>query len=80
MRNDLPGPWIEITSGRNSEGKCAYNLHWLADYHPGHPEGEHRLGIRSQGYFADPIKNGHAEYPKWDGGVAAKAAIAKAGE
>lgn len=74
----LPGPWIEKVSGPDRAGRFSYFVHWLDDYHPGHPEGEHRLGLRGQIFFADPVESGHAKYDKWDGGRAARAAIAKA--
>lgn len=73
-----PGPWIEKLSGPDRHGRFSYFIHWLATYHPGHPLGEHRLGLRGQVYFADPVANGHDKYTKWDGGITARAAIAKA--
>jgi len=38
---------VEIHGEPDEEGKQHWSLHWLADYHPGHPDGEH--GIRERG-------------------------------
>ena len=38
--------------------RCVFLLHWMADYHPGHPLGEYRIAERGQYYFADPHKYG----------------------
>lgn len=48
---------LEIYEGPNKQGDYHYALFWMADYHPGHPEGEHGLRERGQ-HFLAPI-------PKW---------------
>ena len=48
---------IEIRSGPDSLGRYSYTLFWMADYHPGHPEGEYARRERAQGFFAT--------LPKW---------------
>jgi hypothetical protein len=45
---------MEIYSGPDRDGKCHFALFWMADYHPGHPQGEHRIAERSQHLRADP--------------------------
>jgi hypothetical protein len=48
----------EIYSGPDSEGRYHYGLFWLADYHPGHPEGEYRRAERGQHFFGVPPNDG----------------------
>lgn len=42
----------------DKDGRCRFTLSWLADYHPGHPLGEHRIAERAQGFFANPLDHG----------------------
>lgn len=35
-------------------GRMHYTLYWWADYHPGHPEGEHGLRLRGQCFCGSP--------------------------
>lgn len=39
---------IAIVSGPDELDRYVYFLYWMADYHPGHPHGEHRLAERGQ--------------------------------
>ena len=39
---------IEIYEGPDRQGKYAFGLFWMADYHPGHPEGEYVRRERGQ--------------------------------
>ena len=39
---------IEIISGPDDLGRYVHFRFWMADYHPGHPDGEHRLAERGQ--------------------------------
>lgn len=48
---------IEIYEGPNKQGNYHYALFWMADYHPGHPDGEYGLRERGQ-HFRAPI-------PEW---------------
>jgi len=41
----------EILKGPDSLGHYHYALFWIADYHPGHPDGEHRRAERVQHFF-----------------------------
>lgn len=65
--NTVPGPWAKRTGPYDRHGRCEYFVYWVADYHPGHPEGEHRIAIRGQVYFADPKEHGHDKYADWPG-------------
>ena len=38
----------------DEQGRRRYARHWLADYHPGDPNGEHRRDWRAQHYFRIP--------------------------
>lgn len=49
---------IEYHSGSDSQGRCHFSLHWLADYHPGHPDGEYGTRERGQHFFTDPTTKG----------------------
>lgn len=49
---------IEYHSKSDAFGRCTFSLIWMADYHPGHPEGEYRRAERGQVFFADPRKHG----------------------
>lgn len=44
----------EIYSGPDSLGRYHYALFWMADYHPGHPAGEHGQRERGQHFFGKP--------------------------
>jgi len=48
---------IEIEDGPDELGRYHYFIFWLADYHPGHPEGEYARRERGQMF--------HAALPKW---------------
>lgn len=56
----------EIHSGPDEFGRYQYTIYWMACYHPGHPDGEHRLAERGQEYLADPHKIiGGVENVEW---------------
>jgi len=38
----------EVYEGPDDRGRYHYALFWIADYHPGHPLGEHRTAERGQ--------------------------------
>jgi hypothetical protein len=44
----------EIISGPDKMGRYTFFLYWMADYHPGDPQGEYRHAERGQIFFADP--------------------------
>jgi hypothetical protein len=48
----VTGRRIEIESGPDSLGRYHFTLYWLADYHPGHPDGENVIRERGQCFFA----------------------------
>jgi len=50
------GRRLEIYNGPDSVGRYHYAIFWLADYHPGHPDGENRTAWRGQHFFG-PIPN-----------------------
>ena len=50
---------IEYHSGSDRLGRCSFSLHWMADYHPGHPDGEFVTRERGQHYFGDPTERGY---------------------
>ena len=54
-----PKTRIEHHGKSDDLGRCHFTLFWMADYHPGHPDGEHRTAERAQGFFADPRTHGH---------------------
>lgn len=43
-----------ISQKPDSLGRYLYTLLWLADYHPGHPDGEHAIRERGQVFFDVP--------------------------
>lgn len=45
---------IEIYSGPDNHGRYSFALFWMANYHPGHPLGEHRHAERGQHFLARP--------------------------
>jgi hypothetical protein len=49
---------IKYNTGSDSHGRCLFDLFWMADYHPGHPDGEHAHRERGQGFFGDPSDRG----------------------
>ena len=51
---------IEYYSKPNPKdgNRCHFALFWMADYHPGHPDGEHRVAERGQHFYADPVEHG----------------------
>lgn len=49
---------IEYHSKSNDSGHCSFSLHWMADYHPGHPLGENRVAERGQQFHGDPRDHG----------------------
>ena len=52
MKPDVkPGEVVGVIhDGPDKDEKYLFTLYWWADYHPGHPDGEHRLAIRGQVY------------------------------
>ena len=44
----------EIYSGPDDYGRYHYAIFWMADYHPGHPEGEYGLRERGQHFHGVP--------------------------
>ncbi len=55
----MPSSRIEYHSPTNDRGRCTFTLYWMADYHPGHPDGEYRRAERAQWFRDDPRKHGH---------------------
>jgi hypothetical protein len=49
---------IEYHTLPDKYNKCAFTLYWMADYHPGHPDGEYRTAERGQVFYADPREHG----------------------
>ena len=49
---------IEYLSKTDDRGRCSFLLYWMADYHPGHPDGENRVAERGQCFRADPRNYG----------------------
>jgi hypothetical protein len=49
---------IEIYEGPDKQGRYHYALFWWADYHPGHPQGEHRYAERGQHFHGNPDIHG----------------------
>lgn len=49
---------IEVYAGPDTHGRYHYALFWLADYHPGHPDGEYRTAERGQHFFGNPDRHG----------------------
>jgi hypothetical protein len=45
---------VEIYEGPDDRGRYSYALFWWADYHPGHPDGEHAHRERGQHFFGVP--------------------------
>ena len=39
---------IKIISGPDRLGRYMWFAYWMSDYHPGHPDGEHRWAERGQ--------------------------------
>lgn len=50
---------IEYHGKSDKEGRSHFSLHWMDDYFPGHPDGEHVLRERGQHFHADPLTYGH---------------------
>lgn len=42
---------IEVYRGPDSLDRYTYGLFWMANYHPGHPDGEYRWAERAQIFF-----------------------------
>lgn len=57
-RRTISGFRIEYHGKADDEGRCFFTLYWMADYHPGHPDGEYRKAMRGQNFFADPRQYG----------------------
>ena len=55
---------IEYLSSNDKLGRCSFLLYWVANYHPGHPDGEHGWRERGQCFYADPREYGHARRPE----------------
>jgi hypothetical protein len=51
MHTKTPIHRIELFKGPDSQGRYGYFVFWWADYHPGHPDGEHARRERGQVYF-----------------------------
>ena len=49
---------IEYRSKTDKWGRCSFTLYWMADYTPGHPEGEYVRRERAQCFHADPLDYG----------------------
>jgi len=49
---------IEYLTESDDKGRCMFFLYWMANYHPGHPDGEYRVAERGQVFYADPMKYG----------------------
>ena len=45
---------IEYHCPTDKYGRCSFSLHWMTDYHPGHPDGEYRWAETAQMFFANP--------------------------
>jgi hypothetical protein len=43
-----PTTRIEVLEGPDDKGRWTFFVYWMADYHPGHPEGEHVCRERGQ--------------------------------
>lgn len=43
---------IEFHGSIDEDGRESFTLFWMADYHPGHPDGEHGWRERGQCFFA----------------------------
>lgn len=56
---------LEIYEGPNKHGEYHFALFWMADYHPGHPEGEYRHAERGQ-HFLAPIVEHLRDVPQKD--------------
>jgi hypothetical protein len=56
---------LEIYEGPNKSGEYHYALFWMADYHPGHPEGEYGWRERGQ-HFLAPLKPEFDKLPTKD--------------
>ena len=48
------GGRVEIMSEPDSRGRVRYVAYWIAEYHPGHPEGEDMTRERAQHFFGVP--------------------------
>ncbi len=59
MRKKVMKTRIEYHSTTDTLNRCHFSLHWMAYYHPGHPDGEYRKAERAQHFFSDPHKYGH---------------------
>jgi hypothetical protein len=49
---------IDIHEGPYQDGTYMYTLYWMAEYHPGHPEGEYRRAERGQVFRGNPDQHG----------------------
>jgi len=62
---------IEVHSGPDSHGRYVHTRYWMAEYHPGHPDGEYRLTERGQVFHSvlpTPTPEDDHEYDEgWDG-------------
>lgn len=55
---------IEVYSGPDRDGNYHYAMFWWADYHPGHPKGEHGWRERGQHFLGNP--DVHGKIPQVD--------------
>lgn len=65
MSSEEDGPWIDMESGIDDRGRARFTLYWVADYQPGHPDGEQRRVIRGQCFYADPTP--YKTFAEWKG-------------
>jgi hypothetical protein len=55
---------IAVHRGPDERGRYVYTRFWIADYHPGHPDGEYRRAERGQVFHAAmPRRSGRREEP-----------------
>jgi len=45
---------IEIRGPIQADGRCHFVLFWMANYHPGDPNGEYGWRERGQHFYANP--------------------------
>jgi len=47
----------EVYEGPDRFGNYHYAIFWLANYHPGHPDGEYGWRERGQHYYGNPERH-----------------------
>lgn len=55
-----------MLNGPDRWGRYSYIIYWIADYTPGHPDGEYASRVKGQVFFANPSQNGHDEFIEVD--------------